>query len=100
MAMARPFFATAGISAKLISERPHLLGRAERNLISKALASMSNSSGARCVFFVSTQGARDSLGEHWSSTAAPLSHQPVVRGETLRARARAERARGKHKANA
>jgi hypothetical protein len=51
-------------------------------------------------FFVSTQGARDSLGEHWSSAVASLSHQPLVRGEKLRARARAERARGKHKANA
>ena len=100
MAMALPFFATAGISAKLISERPHLLGRAERNLTSNAFASMSNSSGARCVFFVSTQGARDSLGEHWSSAVASLSHQPLVRGEKMRARARAERARGKHKANA
>jgi hypothetical protein len=56
-------FATAGVGAKLISERRHLLGRAGRNLISNAFASMGNSSGALCFSFASTSGARDSLGK-------------------------------------
>ena len=95
-------FATAGVGAKLISERRHLLGRAGRNLISNAFASMGNSSGALCFSFASTSGARDSLGKggQWSSAVASVSWQPLARGETLRARVGAERARDKHKANA
>jgi hypothetical protein len=88
------FFATIGIGARLVSERSYLLDRAGRNLINSACANICISFGANCVLFVSPQGVRDPLGEHWSNAGESLSPQPLARGETLRVRARAERARG------